>query len=335
MQARRWKCMRVQLVDHPLRVGEGRRVERERRRAPCSSRTCRSRCRGRSARRTAASSRGTSRDAERPRRGWPACGATADSRAPRAAATPAGPVSRAYSAITAAVRGDRRRRCRAAGRGSGAGREEPALGPGEVERAGRLVDEHRPAAGADEPGDGHASAVRPELVAARPLRIAVDRPAPIELRAALAEAEHRPLSQAEAQRRRSPRRRGVPGPGGRPPPRCGPSADRWPRSRAHRRSRPTAARPASSGGGRAVPTRRSPSDPSSGIGRGRPSSNGVTRTRTIRTPTGPIDTSTARPATRSCAAAGIGGVSNHERGGTGHTEALQHSPSRDRHDDRP
>ena len=74
------------------------------------------------------------------------------------------------------------------------GRLEPALRAGEVERAEGLVDEHRPAARADQPGDGDASAVRAKLVAALPAAHAVVGSAPVELRAAFAETEQRRLA---------------------------------------------------------------------------------------------------------------------------------------------
>ena len=66
------------------------------------------------------------------------------------------------------------------------------------------MDEHRPAGRADQPGDGHAAAVRPQPVAALAAAHPVGRAAAIELRAALAEAEHGPVAQVERETRRSP-----------------------------------------------------------------------------------------------------------------------------------
>ena len=64
----------------------------------------------------------------------------------------------------------RRRTRRAAAPTQPAARSDLAV-PGEVERAVRLMDEHRPAVRADEPLDRRARAVRREAIAALPVRI--------------------------------------------------------------------------------------------------------------------------------------------------------------------
>ena len=68
---------------------------------------------------------------------------------------------------------------------------EPPVCAGQIECAVRLMDEHRPAAGVDQPLHRHAAAMRAQLVAALAATGADRRSAAIELRSALAEAEHR------------------------------------------------------------------------------------------------------------------------------------------------
>src|SRR5262249_8040547 len=68
---------------------------------------------------------------------------------------------------------------------------EFALGPGEIERAIGIVDEHGPAARADQPRDRHFPAERAQLVAALSAAHAVDVAAAIEARTAFAEPEDR------------------------------------------------------------------------------------------------------------------------------------------------
>src|SRR5947209_4893017 len=64
-------------------------------------------------------------------------------------------------------------------------RLKPAARSAEVEGAGRLVKEHRPPRGSDQPGDRHASAMCPELISPLAADHSVDRAATIELRTAL------------------------------------------------------------------------------------------------------------------------------------------------------
>ena len=92
-------------------------------------------------------------------------------------------------------------------RGRRAGRGESPLGPGQVERPVGLMDEHRPAGGADQPGHGHPPAVRPQPVSALAAPHPIDRAAAIELRAALAQAEDRAVAQVEGERAGLARRR--------------------------------------------------------------------------------------------------------------------------------
>ena len=87
------------------------------------------------------------------------------------------------------------------GRAGGRGREL-AVRAGEVEGALRMMDEHAPPVGADQPLDRRARAVGLELVAALAVAHAVGLALAIELRAALAEAEQRPLRQEERHVRR-------------------------------------------------------------------------------------------------------------------------------------
>src|SRR5258708_7723209 len=70
-----------------------------------------------------------------------------------------------------------------------AGWLEFAFRPGKIERAKRLVDKHSPALSSDEPGNGDASAVGAELIAALAAPHAVSGPAPVELRTTLAETK--------------------------------------------------------------------------------------------------------------------------------------------------
>ncbi len=78
--------------------------------------------------------------------------------------------------------------------------------PGEVERAGGLIDEDRPAVGADQPLRRYARAVCRQSIRARPfglraLTVAhrVDRTLAVELRTAFAEAEQRAARQEKRQ----------------------------------------------------------------------------------------------------------------------------------------
>ena len=82
-----------------------------------------------------------------------------------------------------------------------------ALRPRRSNGAERLVDEERPAVGADQPLDRHAAAVRAQLVAALPVPHRVDDAAAIELRASFAEPEERRLAGEELKRRRRRRAR--------------------------------------------------------------------------------------------------------------------------------
>ncbi len=77
---------------------------------------------------------------------------------------------------------------------------ETSIGAGEVERAVRLMNEHRPAARADQPLDWHAPAVRAQLIAALTVAHPIGRAAAIELRSAFAEAEDRAVAERERQR---------------------------------------------------------------------------------------------------------------------------------------
>ena len=65
--------------------------------------------------------------------------------------------------------------------------EEFAVASGEVKRAERLMEVECPSGSADKPGDGHASAVCAELVAALTAAHRILRAAAVELRAAFAE----------------------------------------------------------------------------------------------------------------------------------------------------
>ena len=78
------------------------------------------------------------------------------------------------------------------------GRAEPALWATEIEGAQRRVDEHAPARGADQKLDGHASAVRPEMIATLPAQHLVEIAAAVELGAALAETEEQAVARVEA-----------------------------------------------------------------------------------------------------------------------------------------
>jgi hypothetical protein len=66
---------------------------------------------------------------------------------------------------------------------------EPARRSSEVEGPERLMKEERPAAGPDDPGNGHTAAMRPQLIPALAASHAIDRSAAIELRSAFTEAE--------------------------------------------------------------------------------------------------------------------------------------------------
>src|SRR5258708_10463981 len=76
-------------------------------------------------------------------------------------------------------------------------RRHPALRASEIEGAERLMDEERPAAGADQPLHRHASAVRPQLVPALPVAHDVDGSAAIELRSAFTERQQRRVADQE------------------------------------------------------------------------------------------------------------------------------------------
>ena len=82
-----------------------------------------------------------------------------------------------------------------------AGRRQRAFAAGEIECTERVMDEHAPAVGPHQPLDGHAAAMRPELVAALAIAHAIHRPLAIELRAAFAKAEQRPLWQLKREAR--------------------------------------------------------------------------------------------------------------------------------------
>ena len=75
-----------------------------------------------------------------------------------------------------------------------------ALAAGQVDRSIRPMDEHRPAGRADQPGDGHPTAVGPEAISALAAPHPVGRAPAVELRAALAQPQHRPVSQVERER---------------------------------------------------------------------------------------------------------------------------------------
>ena len=77
------------------------------------------------------------------------------------------------------------------------GRSEPALVAGQVERTARLVDEHGPARGTDQPRDRHAPAVGPQAIASLAVPHAINRAAAVELRPSLAQAEHRAVAQGK------------------------------------------------------------------------------------------------------------------------------------------
>ncbi len=98
----------------------------------------------------------------------------------------------------------------------GAGRIEPALGAGEIEGAERVMDEHRPSARADQPRDGHAPAMRAQLVAALAAPHAIGRPAAVELRTTFAEPQDRSIAQRECHRAGLRNRRAAAAPRDRP-----------------------------------------------------------------------------------------------------------------------
>src|SRR5450631_1692885 len=72
-----------------------------------------------------------------------------------------------------------------------------ALRPAEVERSERLMNEHRPALGSDEPGDGHTPAVGMQLIPALPAYHPIDGTSAIELWSTLAQPEQRRTSCGE------------------------------------------------------------------------------------------------------------------------------------------
>src|SRR5206468_12885561 len=74
--------------------------------------------------------------------------------------------------------------------------------PSEIERAERVMHEHRPAARADQPRHRHAAAVRPQLIAALTAAHAVGGSAPIELWSPFAEPEERTIAEQERHRSR-------------------------------------------------------------------------------------------------------------------------------------
>ena len=87
-------------------------------------------------------------------------------------------------------------------RGAGGRGRELAVRAGEVEGAVRVMDEHAPPVGADQPLDRRARAVGLQLVAALAVAHAIGLALAIELRAALTETEERPLRQEERHVRR-------------------------------------------------------------------------------------------------------------------------------------
>ena len=76
-------------------------------------------------------------------------------------------------------------------RGIRSRRQELAFRPRKVKHAERLVEEHRPPACPDDPGNRYASAVCAELIAALPAAHRVGRSTAVELRAALSEPKQR------------------------------------------------------------------------------------------------------------------------------------------------
>src|SRR5215467_10064581 len=59
------------------------------------------------------------------------------------------------------------------------------------------MEEHRPPSGPDQPGNRDSAAVRAELVAALAAAHSIQRAAPVELRAALAQRQQRTATSAE------------------------------------------------------------------------------------------------------------------------------------------
>src|SRR5206468_1789355 len=68
-------------------------------------------------------------------------------------------------------------------------RLEDSVLASQVERSGRLMDEHRPSGGANDKRDGNLPAMRGQLVSALPAAHLVELSAAIELRSALPEAK--------------------------------------------------------------------------------------------------------------------------------------------------
>ena len=68
---------------------------------------------------------------------------------------------------------------------------EPALRPAEIESAERLMDEHCPARGADEPRNRHAPAVSGQAITTLATHHSIGRTSAIELRPAFAQSEQR------------------------------------------------------------------------------------------------------------------------------------------------
>ena len=74
-------------------------------------------------------------------------------------------------------------------RRGGIERREFAFGAAEIERAERLMNEHRPSGGADDERDRHASAEGAQLISALAAAIGEALAAAVELRTAFAESE--------------------------------------------------------------------------------------------------------------------------------------------------
>ena len=137
------------------------------------------------------------------------------------------------------------------------------------------MDEHGPAGRADQPGDGHAAAVGPQPVSALAAPHPVGRAAAVELRAALAQAQHRAVPQVEGERARLAHRPGAAGRAGHP---CAStrivSGSAVHGHRAFAAERPTGLGHRGEASRSARPVGPVSMTPSAGIGRGRPSSSG-------------------------------------------------------------
>src|SRR6185437_7466968 len=84
-------------------------------------------------------------------------------------------------------------------RSNGNGASELGFGTGEVPCTGGLVNEDRPAGGADQPGNRDPTAVRAETVAALAAAHRVVIAATVELRTTFAEAEQRSIAGEEGE----------------------------------------------------------------------------------------------------------------------------------------